>query len=485
MEDPNSAAVANAIQAGANFWGRVQGIRENRMQKQKLGIEQQRTDIDAGRLKLDVDNAAIQKRLIEHQISQADLQARQAQKASFLQSHNPLDSAKTAFGARAAVAFKQQVQPVTDADVAASNQAQLGPDAANLIPNPKAAPGQVKFPMPPAEHRKTFGIPETLQQDTYSMPQADFDKMSPQYIQSLITQAEAEFEKPFDQMSKEAQESVIEAYQKSAPPGVKISDAEAIQAFRQQQRLSAPPPKPDDYGLVPSSGQFDPLDPSSLKLNLTAPLSNESGGNEPYIRVGGELKPNPAYQTPEKIAERKEQVRGLGELFQSITDAENSLDVVGMGPAGGGVTGRTVASVAQLFGSPERKTEQRKLDFLVNKKVLESVEMMKGSLSDKDVKFLKDTAPKLSDPPELWKEYLSRWRGMVENSIAQKAGLIPNSGAALPAVTPPASVSGVGKSGEMQKFNTLEEAEAANLPKGTKVLIFDGISGRYRTAESQ
>lgn len=508
MEDPNSAAVANAIQAGNNFWGRVQGIRDNRFQKQKLGMEQQRIDTEKSRLDLDVTNAATQRRLVDLQVSQADLAARKAKKEEFLQSHNALEPAKQAFGQRAGNAFLEKVKPATSAGVSAENEAQLGPELARqLMPNPQPVPGQVQMPMPQSpQERAMLGIPESLDQPSWSMPQEDFESKKAELLQHLTEQSNAEFDKPFDQMSKEAQESIIEAYQKSAPPGVKISDAEAIQAFRTQQLNKSPVPTPGDYGLGAVGGQVDPLDPKSLKLSL-APLSTGgTEGNEPYMRVGSELKQNPNFVPKKEIVERQEEVRSLAGIHQSIEDVQKNLTehgIVGLGPTGGGVTGQTVASVGQLLGSPERKIAQRQAEMLISKSVLESVKLMKGNLSDRDVKFLQSTLPKLSDPPAVWTEFLGRWKGLVETSIAQKAGLIPS--ASLPTVNTPPNLSGVGQRGRgpggsasdnaaggsssglssegMKKFSSEAQLNSAKLPVGTKVLLFDKGTGTYRKAE--
>ena len=78
-----------------------------------------------------------------------------------------------------------------------------------------------------------------------------------------------------------------------------------------------------------------------------------------------------------------------------------------------GLRGTGVGAVANQMGSWFGGTDygkQRELEMFITTRAMELAKNLKGNLSDKDVKFLKDTQPKLSDPPEVWDRWLAQFQ---------------------------------------------------------------------------
>jgi hypothetical protein len=84
-----------------------------------------------------------------------------------------------------------------------------------------------------------------------------------------------------------------------------------------------------------------------------------------------------------------------------------------VGPAAGSAPVKLFNQLGAAFGVREGEFQsQRELEMLISKKILEGAQTMKGNLSDKDVRFLRETAPKLSDTPDVWNRFLDDWKNM-------------------------------------------------------------------------
>lgn len=178
--------------------------------------------------------------------------------------------------------------------------------------------------------------------------------------------------------------------------------------------------------------------------------------------------PKQAPANPEDAAKRQAQVVAAEAITPVI---ENALAAVarggGVGPAAGSLpvqVGNRIAAALGL-GREQQFQDQRQLEMAISNKVLEGAQVMKGNLSDKDVRFLQATVPKLSDTPAVWNEYLNRWKQMNDLNIEILAGRQPpitkdifSVGAATPTASPAAAAAGTAPAGVPVKVNTPAEA---------------------------
>lgn len=98
---------------------------------------------------------------------------------------------------------------------------------------------------------------------------------------------------------------------------------------------------------------------------------------------------------------------------------------VGVGPFEGSGPVRLANQIGAAFGVREQELkDQRALEIAISNKILEGAQVMKGNLSDKDVRFLQATVPKLSDPEPVWRDYLNRWKQMAELNVEIISGRV-------------------------------------------------------------
>jgi hypothetical protein len=57
--------------------------------------------------------------------------------------------------------------------------------------------------------------------------------------------------------------------------------------------------------------------------------------------------------------------------------------------------------------------------------VLEGAQKMKGNLSDKDIKFLKESYPSLASDETVWKTFLDNWEKMIQLNEQVVRGTAP------------------------------------------------------------
>lgn len=148
------------------------------------------------------------------------------------------------------------------------------------------------------------------------------------------------------------------------------------------------------------------------------------------VSIGGGISLGPPAITPGKMQTPEERALAVEKAKSIIPPIDNAIAAV----QGGGVVGPLVGSapvklgnrIAAAFGFREDQfKQQRDLEIAISSKILEGAQVMKGNLSDKDVRFLRDTVPNLADTPELWTDYLNRWKQMAETNARIAAGDIP------------------------------------------------------------
>lgn len=462
MENDIGQAAANAVAAGHSLWGNILGLLDSNTQKKRIKqqgeLEQQKIDIDSA-------NSIVNRDMVRKQMEGLDLAANQAKRHEYLGSHDPIPFAREAYGQHALSKTSEPTEGI-------------------LLGN-KPVPGYVQFPLPESpEERARFGIPDSIdpaQQKTWSMKQEDYLK----HATSGLDQT------PFDQLPSEAQQAIVASYQQNAPEGVVVSPSDAIAAYRTSQRISSPLQMPGDYGLQPVSGKY--TTPSGMELNLQSqaanvaqPVVTPSGQPSSFVRIGDEIKVNPAVLPPDEVAKQQDTIRNLAGSIQSIDSITDLLskndNLIGVGPSGGGPTGKAISFLEAVGGQPDNRSKQRELEMFRNKQVLNSVKLLTGSISEKELHFLQESVPTMTDSPATWNKYLSKLRVATEQAISQKAGLagVHTDGGKLPPVSLPASVNPTG-----QKFNSAADVDAAKLPAGTPISVFDPAKGRYRPAVTQ
>lgn len=140
--------------------------------------------------------------------------------------------------------------------------------------------------------------------------------------------------------------------------------------------------------------------------------------------------------------------------------ADKTVNVVG--PAAGSAPVQTLNQVGAAFGLRGKEYEsQVRLTQEINKKVLEGARNMKGNLSDKDVRFLKESFPALTSPEPVWMDFLNNWEKMIHlneqviRGTAPKGASIFDKAAAAAGVTPGApSAPAAGQAGPIVTLST-------------------------------
>lgn len=129
--------------------------------------------------------------------------------------------------------------------------------------------------------------------------------------------------------------------------------------------------------------------------------------------TAGDLKPAELVQMEQSVTDM-ENFRGQADRILQIVNAEGTNIV---GPARGSDPGRFAARVWALFGDGKVYEDQRTLEMIVNENILKKAANMKGQLSDRDVRFLQATVPKLTDTEKTWSDYARELQRITDKQI--------------------------------------------------------------------
>jgi hypothetical protein len=114
-----------------------------------------------------------------------------------------------------------------------------------------------------------------------------------------------------------------------------------------------------------------------------------------------------------------------------------------VGPGAGSAPVRWLTQVGAAFCIREQEyKDQNELVMLINRKVVDASERMKGSLSNQDIKFLKDSVPQTTADEKTWANFLNKWEQMTNQLIqikAKQAGITVPAGQA-PSNSAPSNV---------------------------------------------
>ncbi len=127
--------------------------------------------------------------------------------------------------------------------------------------------------------------------------------------------------------------------------------------------------------------------------------------------AAGDLKPSERLQIEQSVGDM-ENFRGQADRILEIVNESNVV-----GPARGSDPGRFAARVWALFGDGKVYEDQRTLEMIVNENILKKAANMKGQLSDRDVRFLQATVPKLMDTEKTWSDYARELQRITDKQI--------------------------------------------------------------------
>lgn len=248
-----------------------------------------------------------------------------------------------------------------------------------------------------------------------------------------------------------------------SPQQVQALRAKATQGFRRQaagtvevepREVQMPEPAPviDPDGIqMPEPAPAIELQTSPTAAVEVMPISGVAPAGTPVASGVSLGPPKQAPASPEDATKRQAQIVAAEAITPVIENALAAVARGSVGPAAGSGPAKVGNQVAAALGlgREQQFQDQRQLEMAISNKVLEGAQVMKGNLSDKDVRFLQATVPKLSDTPQVWNEYLNRWKQMNDLNIEILAGRQPkitkdifSVGAATPTASPAAAAAG-------------------------------------------
>ena len=136
----------------------------------------------------------------------------------------------------------------------------------------------------------------------------------------------------------------------------------------------------------------------------------------------------------EEVQEKKEQKASEELQRKSLLDETN--DILEIIRSGEDVTGQVegldfVRALKKSVGyGKEDEKLRRKLERYANKFTLENVSKLKGPLSEKELAFIQQSSPKITDEPEVWVDFLT---SLEEQLNTESQGEIPQADPATPA----------------------------------------------------
>jgi len=161
------------------------------------------------------------------------------------------------------------------------------------------------------------------------------------------------------------------------------------------------------------------------------------------------------------------------ETLSTITKARPLLRSDVIGPRGGSkLFSEILNPVAAFFGLRTNQYQsQDQLAQAVNKKVMEGAQKLKGNLSDKDIRFLQASYPKLSSTSATWDSFLNSWERIVRKNVDVLNGAAPRGSTTLTA----------------EEENWLDAAEKTAVTGGMFGVpkpVVQGVSGEIKTLPS-
>lgn len=231
--------------------------------------------------------------------------------------------------------------------------------------------------------------------------------------------------------------------------------------------------------MKPGTAQVQPVTTTGTQPAVATAETSAivpTGQNIPGVgmAVGAIRETSDKPRSPEALAQElvsmDEFSNDINKVRQSI---KGTMNVVG--PGRGTVIAQAFSQGAAALGSGDeqlRRDAQRDLEIFRSVKVLEGAQKMKGNLSDKDIRFLQDTIPKLTDSEALWSDYLDKMGRMTEANKKILRGELPKGYSVLDEIS-----SGQPSQGGGQIIDVISMEDLQRLPRGARPKFPDGSVG--------
>jgi hypothetical protein len=205
--------------------------------------------------------------------------------------------------------------------------------------------------------------------------------------------------------------------------------------------------------------------------------------NADLAKAAKELSENPPTKqlTANETLETTQAMETAKGLLGRMEEAKKTIAAGNyVGPLRGSIVGTTAATASSVAGNPQVKNAQRQLTMLLNDFTAEKTKSLKGSLSEKELEFIKASVPQLSDDEAVWTKFLNDRIPLLQKAIAtQEKALKVKPGASGEATiqdAPPAPMLGAagsaGAPAQRVLVQTQEEYDA--LAPGTPYRTADG-----------
>jgi hypothetical protein len=196
--------------------------------------------------------------------------------------------------------------------------------------------------------------------------------------------------------------------------------------------------------LNPATGQHEMviqmIDPTTLEVVRESFLGTTPADGSLVPGMSGSGKGGfTALQTTEEataINASKEVHKDVKRAKDIITEINAVGPLVGETLAGGPLWGRVKA----VFGNEGQFNAQRTLERLLSAQTIENANKLKGPLTEKELGFLRNSIPKLSDTEETWALWLDDLDKYLTRAIAEREAYLkgtPMTAAQLAAISPP------------------------------------------------
>lgn len=187
------------------------------------------------------------------------------------------------------------------------------------------------------------------------------------------------------------------------------SQAEAVSRDQQLSKFLPPSSMVQPKTGVQATPTVSPVAPAAAPT-ITPHVGEKIPGVG--ISLGAQKKPEAA---PGKEAAELAALQADKQAIQQLKDIIANKDINVVGPGAGSWLARGANQIGAAIGLREKEFEsQDKLMQGINKKVLEGAQAMKGNLSDKDIRFLKESFPTLTSTENVWTNFLDNWGRMID-----------------------------------------------------------------------
>lgn len=200
------------------------------------------------------------------------------------------------------------------------------------------------------------------------------------------------------------------------------------------------------------------------------PVKTSEGKEIPGVyKLGSEIlrsqvtPPTAPHEAAARVAATGEEILNINNELAQVQEAKKLINDPKMnivGPVAGSWLGKTVDAVQAAVGLDSGEYNARtQLRQLVAQNVLRNAQMMKGTLSDKDIQFLRETVPGEQATEAAWTKWLGNYESKLTGALALKQTQAA-AGGLLPTVTPPGGIQQPGAAAQVPTLWTEEDFNA-------------------------